>query len=1118
MMPSKLWSFSKLLWLSVPSFALLTFSEASLLAAGARLFKSGPIQITADGRSVWVANTDNDSVTRINTTNDAVNEYVLPDPGTKDSPRGLSVKEDGSEVWVACHDSDRVYVLANDASLISTIDLPWGSGPYSIALSRDQRTALVTLYRSASLAVIDVSTRQLTHILKPVYWSPMGIAWCEDGVSAWVTHLFAEGEHPFITRVDFSGPEPKVKTRITVFPSDPRHSSTLTAPYNVAEGGYLTTRGHPAQVPSVSGRNQLWLPTQYNNISEDIYTPNSTVQTTIRHLDLATRKIPNGVNDKVILSALHVHDTAGSNPYVGPGWNAQVAGPIDIGFSSDGGMTYLLNELSSDLVVLSSSTPSSRPTNAAPLTEISVGNRPMGLAVSPSQDIAYVCNLLSRDVSVVGLVARTELRRIPVTPVSGEPFPASVLIGAKIFHTSDDPRISGNRKVSCASCHINAEHDGRSWAFHRLPGPHGPREVPSLLGLNRTMGPRDPATGLGQLHRSGDRDEIQDFEHTFQGVSMAATGFLATNVQAELGPPNAGRSAELDGLADYLLFLEPIRRSPYRAADGSLTEAATRGATFFVGTNRTGRAADAGCAVCHVPETGFVDFKFHDVGQTRPASEEELNTRPPLWHVNTPTLIGVWTTPPYNGVAGYAPSIMGVLKDQAKRAGTSTSHGKPDGLIGRQLADLAEFVLSIDGNMTAAEVRNARDTAPPRVVRVEPASLTRLDVWFSETVKRSTATNPANWRLEKVGGGVTPITAAVWDGQNGDRITLATSLQPNSDYRLVPVGVIQDEAGAASGGVANTLDTADAANTKLFSIGTTLTITLGASGYENLTVPVHDAAMTGPNLSTWSHDSIWLFPVSGTPKVNTGFVRFDWRNAFAQATGTGLASDILDASFSLHCEMGDANAVEIRRVLQSWSDPATGGDWNQNAVGGPTWRDHAHPSAPWNLGGAGRLGRLGDNPSDYNGTNDLAARIDAVVQLQAVNEEVAFEGPLVTEAFRFWFNNPALDCGYALRLTNSATQELKFERTEDGLRENGPVLTITYALPTPPQLTSPAVPTNGAIEFTLNGHAGRSYTIQVSPDLVAWSVLTNLVSTNSSTQIQDMAPAAGRRFYRAVTP
>ena len=39
----------------------------------------------------------------------------------------------------------------------------------------------------------------------------MGIAWTEDGASVWVTHLFAPGEHPLLTRIDFSGPEPDRK-------------------------------------------------------------------------------------------------------------------------------------------------------------------------------------------------------------------------------------------------------------------------------------------------------------------------------------------------------------------------------------------------------------------------------------------------------------------------------------------------------------------------------------------------------------------------------------------------------------------------------------------------------------------------------------------------------------------------------------------------------------------------------------------------------------------------------------------------------------------------------------------------------------------------------------------
>lgn len=1096
---------------------------AGLEAAGARLFKSGPVQITADGAWVWVANQDNDSVARISTSTEIATEFLLPDPATADSPRGLSLKEDGSEVWVACHDSDRVYVLSGtNGSLLARMDLPWGSGPVSVALARNQQRALVTLHRSAGLAVIDVTTREVTDILQPVYHSPMGIVWTEDGVTAWVTHLFAEGEHPQISRVDFSPDKsgrPHVKTSMNVFPSDPRQSSRLVAPFNVAEGGYLTTRGHPAQIPSVSGRNQVWLPVQYNNISEDIYTPDSTVQSTIRRLDLATRRIPNGTNDKVILSARHVHDPAGSNPYLGPGWNAGVAGPIDIAFSSNGAMTYLLHELSDDLVVLPSNTPLVKPASAAPLPEINVGSRPRGLAVSPVSDRAYVYNSLSRDVSVVDLIALVELRRIPVTPVTGEPFSSEVLRGARIFHSSADSKISTNSKVSCASCHINAEHDGRSWAFHRLPGPHGPREVPSLLGLYQTFGPRDPTTGLGQLHRSGDRDEIQDFEHTFQGINMSGTGFLGTNVLAELGAPNAGRSPDLDALAAYLLSLEPIPRSPRRASDGSLSEAAIRGATFFSGTNRLSKVGDAGCAQCHIPETGFVDFKFHDVGQTRPAAEEELNTRPPLWHVNTPTLVGVWTTLPYNGVAGYAPSIMGVLKDQAARAGSATPHGKPNGLTKRQLADLNEFVLSIDGNMTAAEVRNARDVAPPRVVRVAPTSLRRIEVWFSESIKRSSVTNPAKWELlpqGHQGGGVVPITDITWDAQNGDRVSLSTSLRPNSQYTLRPTGVILDEADTASGGTANALDLQDSGNTRVFNIGDRLTITLGGSGYENIAVPAHDAAMAGPNLSTWSHDGVWVFPVTGTPRMNTGFVRWAWRQVFAQITGVVAGSEILDAHFRLRGEMGDAQTLELRRALLSWSDPATGGDYNQNPVGGPTWRDHSHPSLRWNLAGAGRLGTFGTNVADYNGTNDLASRVDATVAVDGVNEEINFGGPLVTDAFRFWFDNPAVDYGYAVRVLGTATHEVRFASAESGLGEHGPVLELTYLLATAPRVASASIISGGDVELTVECQAGRSYDVEVSNNFQAWNLLTSFLSTNANMKVQD-SPGGSARFYRVVT-
>ncbi len=185
-------------------------------AAGARSFKSGPIQITADGSTVWVVNPDHDSVSRLDTATDAVVELPLPQaagPPVRHNPTGLSVMENGAEVWVACHDSDRVYVLrGTDGTVLARIDLPWGSGPRSVALSRDQTRVLVTLLRAGRVAVIDRATRQIVSSLE-TFRSPLGVAFMEDGVSAWITHRHVLDRLPRVSRVDLAPPGPRVTTQ-----------------------------------------------------------------------------------------------------------------------------------------------------------------------------------------------------------------------------------------------------------------------------------------------------------------------------------------------------------------------------------------------------------------------------------------------------------------------------------------------------------------------------------------------------------------------------------------------------------------------------------------------------------------------------------------------------------------------------------------------------------------------------------------------------------------------------------------------------------------------------------------------------------------------------------------
>ncbi len=884
----------------------------------------------------------------------------------------------------------------------------------------------------------------------------------------------------------------------------------------------------------------MWVPTQYGNRNQTIINPDSIVQATIRQIDLPTRRIPNTISDKIIVTAKQVHDPQNSQ-WLGAGWDQPVAGPVDIAFSSDAATVYLVNELSENLLVMPPNTPP-YPNGVAPgPVTVTFGYRPQGVAVAPvaigGRQLAYVANLLSRDVSVVDVTSSAspvELHRIAVTPSTPEPHPASFLNGERLFHSSVDPRASSNRKVACGSCHVSGEQDGRAWELQHLPGSHGPRQTQSILGLALSMGPPDPQTGLGQLHRSGDRDEVQDFDHTFRGQQMGGTGFIpAASLQPPLGAPNAGRDPDLDDIAIYVLELPPLPRSPHRNPDGSLSEAAVRGATFFNGI--ASRPADAKCASCHVPETGFTDFKFHDVGERHDAGENELNTRAPLWGVNTPSLVGAWDSAPYVGAKSSRDPESMVEELLDFRDPTRTvPHGTVAGLTNHQVADLAEFVNSLDGNTTAPEVRAAADTTPPRVVRVEPASLTRVDVWFSESVAPSAASVTA-WRLRAVGGPDVAITGAVLDPQNGDRLTLTVN-QLHHDcgpatYQLIPLGPIYDLADTASGGTANLLDAADPANVKSFVVGDTLTVTFGASGYENFTVPVHDVGTIYFN-NDMANGEVWLR--SNGPNRNTDFVRFEWEAAFS-ATGISSPSSILDASFSLQPSFGDSQTVEARRVLQRWWDYG-GGDQTPSPVnpanghGAPTYKDsewnstHTHPWHALNAS-ARAAGVNGKVASNYFSAYDTAYDPDVIVTLQAIKGSAAFGGAGVLDAFRFWFSNPSLDYGYALQLASGSLQETRFRASEEELRSFGPVLTLTYALPAtsspaPPEVSSPASSTPLVVSRAAGGDLKLSFQ-DLGGSVGGYNVYEGALPvwySHTSKACQQTPPLVGGRREFQLTP
>ena len=93
----------------------------------------------------------------------------------------------------------------------------------------------------------------------------------------------------------------------------------------------------------------------------------------------------------------------------------------------------------------------------------------------------------------------------------------------------------------------------------------------------------------------------------------------------------------------------------------------------------------------------------------------------------------------------------------------------------------------------------------------------------------------------------------------------------------------------------------------------------------------------------------------------------------------------------------------------------------------------------------------GDTESDYNGSEDVAHRIDGTCEIQDAGKHYIFKSELLIEAVRFWVANPDYNYGYlfALQDGNAPIIFSSKEATDETLR---PTLTIRYR--TQPQIRS----------------------------------------------------------------
>ena len=562
---------------------------------------SGPIALHSASRQVWVVNPDNNTVQTIHA--DTLARGT--ERGVGADPRGVAFDAAGN-AWVTCHKADRIDIVSAGGGAVLPLPVRYGSAPFGIVTPPDGGTAYVSMYGSGEIVRFNTATRTATGTLA-IGPTPRALALSADGSRLYVTRFLSLKDDAEVWEVDTAALTRLRTFRIHKFGGD-LHRDTSAEGMGVAN--YLAsaaiTRDGTRLLVAATKPNTEKGTARGADLDDD-----NTVRNLVFFIDLATG---------AVVRSLDIDNSDSAS---------------GLALSPLGDFFFTTLQGNNDLAIFDAFRTESSAGLGGLLTRRAVGRAPQGVCVDPVTRRAFVMNLMSRDVSVLELdtflstgalnIAATNL----ATAVT-ELVPPAVKRGKEIFYHAGDRRMSAEGYISCASCHVDGGHDGRVWDFTGRG--EGLRNTITLHGR--------AGTAHGNVHWSGNFDEIQDFEHDIRSA-FGGAGFLTAEqfaaASTPLGPPKAGMNTDLDALAAYVASLgnATLPRSPHRAADGSLTSAAQAGATVFAAQN---------CASCHAGSR-MTDSQLHNVGTLRATSGQRLGAT--LTGIDTPTLRGVASTAPY---------------------------------------------------------------------------------------------------------------------------------------------------------------------------------------------------------------------------------------------------------------------------------------------------------------------------------------------------------------------------------------------------------------------------------------------------------------------------------------
>lgn len=607
------------------------------------------------GANVWAVNPDAHTITAV----DAALLTKTHEVPVGLEPKAIAQAPDGT-LWVLCRESHEITIVdPATPAVVDAIPLPYASQPVGLAMAPDGLSAYVTLQALGQLLKLDPATRTVTNTLDlgpdAAGMTPMvrGIAVTADSTTVLVTRFVSPDVAAEVYEVAYD-----------VALDTMSLANTITLAKSPGVDSSLFARGLPNYLTSITispDGTRAWVPSKKDNIDRGgrrdglALDHDVTVRAITSTIDLST-------STEVSAERLD-HDNSDRCH--------------SCSFSELGDLVFVTLPGNNEVKIVDAY-------SGSEVSILSTDRAPEGTLLDPLTGNLFVLNFLSRSLSVFNVApilsgGATSTPLGSVSLVGTEPLSPQILRGKEIFYDASSFDINLSGYLSCASCHLDGSHDGRSYDFSSPMG-EGFRNTIDLTGR--------AGTGHGRVHWTGNFDEIHDFEGQLRLLGkgnglMSDSDFNTGTRSQSLGDPKNGLSSDLDALAAYVSSLDSFPPSPHRMPNGDLTASALAGKAHF----------DAlGCADCH----GGPDFTdsslgtLHDVGTITANSGDRLGGALPGF--DTPTLRGIWDTAPYLH-DGSAPTLRDVLTTR----NPTDQHGAVSTLSSSEIDELVAYLQQIDG-------------------------------------------------------------------------------------------------------------------------------------------------------------------------------------------------------------------------------------------------------------------------------------------------------------------------------------------------------------------------------------------------------------------------------------